>query len=705
MKIFSILCVIGLFIFLLTTTGNATHTSRMPKVLIIKENPKKDTDYIEQEAYTTIMRKFKNEGKHNDIHFVSKAIYFDDIDDINEGNRTNKNKCDFITSNKENLVYTVFLSGDTSKYKKIKDCLPEEIPIITSIGTTDVLDRNNTWVTTISSLAKGKANAIEKLIEIEKKDGLIVLFDKAEGIDTYTDKVVAELNIPTTKISYIREEKIENQKKLQEGLDKSNKLILLVSKSRNKTMDIFENFEANISSKIDQKNDILLLKINKEDKKDINLTKSKIFELSYTIPGYNPDMRLPLYQKAYDICDNYKKVDKDICLKIYGDAYIKLHTYLNLALSAPNTNSDSTMSDESNASNSKNKDVNITAMRKSIHKNIINHDKTNTYYHKESNKLYKFKKSESGKCHYNSLIDLGITNYYIVRLDNENDGFLHYKQISNDNKDGNVSTVYLDMKLSNLIVHNLSASSTYIEGFIRVLTSNKEFDLNTSYKVNFIDTASKKSEIIFVKENNVTVDGMKMHEKFYTFSGNFNINNDLLFFPADRQKIYISFTPTYTKDTNDTTNSYLMHLQEQDKTEISFDKWTIEKIKPFLSKKIMVFRDSAIEENSSISYKPVSNFEITIKRQAPFGFIGKFILPLVIIILLVIGTRLHLNHDLSLSNSIYGSSFAGIISIYFIFNLVIGIENFIYFDAVFLVVLAFPVVLMIRNIYKHRLKK
>ena len=700
MKVLSLLVyVFGIFLFLLPIIGNAT---QMPMVLIIEKNLEKDKDYIKQKAYTTIMEKFKGESKYNDIEFVSKVINFDNT---NEGNITKRDLSEFIQKNKKNLIYIIFLPGDTSKYKKIKDSLLQEIPIITSIGTVNVLDEKHSWVTTISSLAKGKANAIDKLIKIEKKDGLIVLYDKAEGIDTYTAEVVAELNVPTTKISYIREEKIEDQKKLQEGLDKSNKIILLVSKSRNKTMDIFENFEANISSKIDQKNDILLLKINKEDKKDINLTKSKIFELSYTIPGYNPDMRLPLYQKVYHICDNYKKIDKHICLKIYGDAYIKLHSYLNLALTAPDTNSDNTMSETLKASNSKNKEVDIRAMRKNIHKNIINHNGTNSYYHEKTNRLYKFKKSKSENFHYSALIESNITNYYIVRLDNNNDGFLHYNQISNGDENGteSLSSVYLDMKLSNLIVNNLSASSAYIEGFIRLLTTKEKFDLNTMYRINFIDNALKKSEIILVKKDQTKINDVTIYEKFYTFKGNFNINNDLKWFPLDQQKIYISFTP---RDASAKKDRYLMHLQgQEDNKIIDFNKWEVTEIKPFLSKEIIMFKSSAIEKNSSVSYKPVSNFEITIKRKTALGFMGKFMLPLAIIVLLVIGTRLHLNHNLSISSSIYGSSFAGIISIYFIFNLVIGIEDFIYFDLLFLLCLGIPVLLLVCNIRKHGGKK
>lgn len=697
MKIFSILYAFGVFLFLLPATGNATHNTHMPIVLIVKEDLERKKDYekiIKHEAYDSVMQIF--ESKHDDMRFVDKVIQFYDKNDTNR-TRTNLNQ--FIQENKQNIVYIVFLPKNTSKYNKIKNYLPERIPIIAGIGTAKSLDKNNTWVTTTSSLAKGKAIAIKKLMHMENKNELIVLYDKANDIDTYTKEVLSNLedmNISVSKIGYTKGEKIESPKKLQ----KKNKLILLVSKSSDKTIDIFKNY---IDTNKNQENDILLLKIKNEERKDINLTKSKIFELTYNIPGYNPDFRLPLYQEIEGTCDNLEGIDKHICLKMYGNEYIRLHTYLNLALGPQDENPNKTKISESNINVIKNNEKNIIEMRKHIHNNIINHNKTNTYYHEKTNALAMFRKS--GNFYYSALIESNITNYYIVRLDNKNDGFLHYNQISNSDKKGNrsLSTVYLDMKLSNLIVENLSASSAYIEGYIRILTTNEKFDLDEMYRMNSLDSVLKKSEIIFVKENPKEIDDMTMYEKFYTFKGNFNINNNLFRFPFDQQKIYISFTP---RDTNGTSDSYLMHLQEQDKKRIDFDKWYVERIKPFLSKEIMMFKDSAIEQNSSVSYKPVSNFEITIHRKTATGFIMKFIIPILIILLLALGTQIHLHRrrDLGIAISIYISSFAGIISIYFIFNLVIGIESLIGFDFVFLIFLGFPVGLMIYNIYKHRNK-
>ncbi len=685
MKIFSFLFIFGISLFLLPALGNATDDTHMPMVLIIKENLERKKDYekiIKQEAYDNVIQIF--ESKHNDIEFASKVIHFDDT---NDGNKTRTNLSQFIEENKKNLAYIIFVPGDTSKYKKIKDYLPERIPIITSIGTVKVLDKKNIWVTTTSSLARGKAIAIEKLMQMGNKNELIALYDETDTIDTYTNEVLQNLedmNVSVSRIGYTKKKKIKSSKKLQE----KNKLILLVSKSKDKTKGIFKNFQDKIYSDTNPENDILLLKHKEEDNTNIFLKKSKIYGLRYEIPGYNPDLRLPLYQEVENICDNQKAVSKHMCLKIYGIEYIKLHTYLNLAFSTNIT---------------KNNELSIAEMRENIHNNIINHNKTNTYYSDKTNTLYKFKKS--GNFYYSALIESNITNYYIVRLDNKNDGFLHYNQISNSEESGkkSLSTVYLDMKLSNLIVENLSASSAYIEGFIRILTAKKQFNLNEIYRINFTDNVLKKSEIMFVKENQKVIDGMKMYEKFYTFRGNFNINNNLFNFPLDKQKIYISFTP---RDNGDSNDNYLMHLQEQGKKKIYFDKWYIEEIKPFLSKEIMMFKDSAIELNSSISYKPVSNFEIIIHRKMATGFLMKFIFPIFIILALALGTqlRLHKRHDLGVAISIYISAFAGIISIYFIFNLLIDIESLIGFDFAFLFFLSVPVGLMIYNIYKHRHK-
>ncbi len=690
MKIFSLLYLFGLFLFFLPAAGNAEHNAHRPIVLIVKEDLQGKKEYekiIKREAYDNVMRIF--ESKYDDIQFVNKVI---DFSEKNDTNGTKENLSQFIEKNEKRLVYIVFVPGSTFQYDQIKDYLPEKTPIITSIGTAESLDKTNIWVTTSSSLARGKAIAIKKLMDMENKDELIVLHD--EDIDTYTNEILQhlekEMKVSITKIEYTKEGKLENPQKLQE----KNRLILLVSKSSNNAMEIFQNFKKCIYDDINHENDILLLKSKEKDRKEIYLEKSKIFYLSYKIPGYNPDLRLLLYQEIDDICDNLKKeIDKHLCLETYSDTYIRLHTCLNQALSTQDINSSNTMSSEEN----------ITKMRKDIYDNIINHNETNTYYHEETNALAKFKKSEN--FYYSALIESNITNYYIVRLDNKNDGFLHYNQISND-KNSSLSTVYLDMKLSNLIVENLSASSAYIEGYLRILTTKKKFDLNKMYRINSIDSVLKKSEIILVKENKKMVDDIEMYEKFYIFKGNFNINNHLFYFPFDKQKIYISFTP---RDANATHDGFLMHLQKPNKKKMDFDKWDIDDIQPFLSEEIIMFNINAIEQSSSLSYKPISNFEITIHRKTASGFLIKFIFPIFIILGLALGTQIYIyrREDLGVGINVYISAFAGIISIYFIFNLLIDIESLIGFDFVFLSFLAVPVGLMVYDIYKymHKISK
>ena len=692
MKIFSMLCVIEFFLFLLTTTGNATHThtSHIPMVLIVKEDLTKQYGYekiIKPKAYANVMKMFKSE--YDDIQFVDKAIDFSD-----ETNKTKLNLSEFIHKNKENLIYIVFLPGSTSKYNQVKNYFPKRIPIITSIGTVEILENNNTWVTTTSSLARGKAIAIKKLMDMENIKDLIAICDKDNNIDIYTNEILDELkdmNVFVSRKDYIKNKKITRT----ENFHEKNKLILLVSKSSNNTLDIFNNFKKMINTDKNHEYNILLLRVKKEEEKLIHLPKGKIFTLSYEIPGYNPDLRLPFYDEIENICDNLN--DKKMCQKVYGTAYVKLHTFLNLALEDQYADSNYTMPDKA--------DTNITKMRDNIYSNITNHNKTNIYFNEKTKALYKFKKENN--FYYSSLIESGITNYYIVRLDKENDGFLHYNQIpdGDGNRRRSLSTVYLNMKLSNLIVENLSASSVYIEGFIRIITTEKQFDLKKMYRISFIDNASKKSEIVSVKENQKEIDGITIYEKFYTFKGNFNINNDLFYFPSDKQNIYISFTP---RDTNATTEDrYLMHLQEEDHKIIDFDKWKVTNIKPFLSKEIIMFKTSAIESNSSVSYKPVSNFEITIERNTASGFMFKFIFPISVILLLAVLTLIHLHRrsDTGIAISIFISAFAGIISIYFIFNLLLGIESLILFDFAFLVFLVIPVIFTIYYIYTYRKNK
>jgi hypothetical protein len=293
----------------------------------------------------------------------------------------------------------------------------------------------------------------------------------------------------------------------------------------------------------------------------------------------------------------------------------------------------------------------------------------------------------------------GMTNYYVVRLDKEKD-FLHPYQVKIDNnkKVKSLSTVYIDFKLVKLIVPDLSASKAYIEGMIRIFSINDNVDLKKHFQINFLNDSSIKPEVTLVQSLSHYEGKVKFYEKFYIVKGDFNINNDLWKFPYDEQKIYISFKP---KDFIN--NPFVVQLQESTFDKLDFDEWTVEYMKPFVSDEIVKFKENIVLQKASIFYKPTSNFEIAITRNTTYSIMLKFILPVLIIVMLIMVTFFffHTKSSLDATVDIYISAFAGIISIYFIFNLLIDIENLIIFDIAFLFFICLSIFYIILNMFRY----
>lgn len=630
-----------------------------PTVLIIEA---KSENVIKQKAIDSVIKKFEN--IYENYLFEKIEIDFSKMEEIEDLKI-------YIEENKDELVY-IIAPSNTSEYKQIVSFLPKKIPIITEVGTAMVLNKEDSWVTTVSALAKGKAIAIEKLIKQNKNDALLVLFD--ETIDEYTQEILEYFSDSPIDIIYMDVNKIDNKE-----LNIKNRLIFLASKTNSETKKLYDKIYRDVLLKYNIRNDLLLLKVSEKDTSSFTY-KHHIYYLSYDIPGYLPDFRLLFYKHVDDLCDS-ENINTTTCFKIYGKEFQQLYMFLDLGLYKAKT------------------DEKIQTIREQIYKNITQYDTKNIYYDKVTKKIMQFKKD--GNFYYNSLIENGITNYYIVRLD-KNIDYLNSFQITTQKADSSKiksqDTVYLDFKLEKLLVTDLSASATYIEGTIRIVSTNKDIDLKEDFHINFDQNSLKQSSIKLIDQNMYTKGEKNLYESFYTVKGYFNIENDLWKFPYDKQKVYISFTP---KDF--VNNAFVVQLQENDDTNIDFGEWTMDYIKPFLSNEIVKFKKNVLLEESSVYYKPISNLEIQITRNTSLAIMLKFVLPVLIIITLIIITYnfFHKTSTLDSSVDIYISSFAGIISIYFIFNLLIDIENLIIFDIAFLFFMILSIIYIILNMMRY----
>ena len=630
-----------------------------PTVLIITAKSSNNT--LKEKARNAVEKEMK--VKYKNYKFTNKIIDFDNKDSINKLQ-------DYINKNIDNLVYIV-APKNTSEYKAIASVLPKKVPIITSVGTALVLNKKDSWVVTTSALSKGKAIAIKNLIHKNTTQDIVVLYDSE--IDDYTAEIIQYLLDFNIKMSFMDINEIEPQE-----LKVTNRLIFVAAKTNPDTKRIYDKINEPYLIKHNIMNDLLFLKVSQKDKSYFNY-QSNIYYLAYDIPGYLPDFRLKLFKNVKKLCD-LKNSTITRCYQTYGKEYKSLHMFLDLGLNAIK------------------KDDKTNSIRENIYKKLINYDKTNIYYNKDTKQIVQFKKNNN--FYYSSLIEEGIKNYYIVKLDKNKDYLNDFQINTKESSDKSVKsqiTVYLDFKLEKLLVTDLSASGAYIEGIVRIVSTNKDINFKKDFHINFDNNSLEQSSIKLIDKNKYIDNAKELYESFYLIKGYFNIESKLMNFPFDKQKVYINFAPE-----DFVNNHFVVQLQENDSHDINFGEWSVDYIKPFLSNDIVTFRRNALIKTSSVFYKPVSNLEIQISRQTSFAILMKFVLPVVIILFLIGFTYFsyHKNSSLDSSVDIYVSSFAGIMSVYFIFNLLIDIENLIWFDIGFLLVMFISTIVILLNMHR-----
>ncbi len=345
----------------------------------------------------------------------------------------------------------------------------------------------------------------------------------------------------------------------------------------------------------------------------------------------------------------------------------------------------------------------IKDIRKNIFEILKSYSKR-VYIQKDTKNIIFFEKKdireliETNKekyIYYNNIYkrkDIGLKNKFIIKLEDNTRTLLPLQYIEDIN--GSYKKIpVVDIKpfIKNIEILNLSTDIALVDLY---LTIKYLKDYNISYPHNFqilpIAQFKNKTELSLVKS--YTKDKFKY--KIYRIKVYTPVENDLFFFPFDKFTIRVEFI----------INNYqkMPIILNIDDTYIpkNIRNWNIENIFATYAENPLVIS----QKENEIAYLYKNFLDIKIKRDRPIMVLIKYLLPALLLFIIGLYSAYKI---LILKRSEDGigiivDSILGIISVYFIFSLLISIKDLILMDIIFYILITILTILALLIFYKQK---
>ena len=311
-----------------------------------------------------------------------------------------------------------------------------------------------------------------------------------------------------------------------------------------------------------------------------------------------------------------------------------------------------------------------------------------------------FKQIGDGSAYYNQYIELGMYNKYITRIDKKHLlskiqmplGFDPKKQSKKDP----IPVVFVDFNIKKIEATGIKPDLINITSYLRLYSTSKEIDFSDI----IIPTAITDS-IVYSLSNKRTYEkkDIKHYSTMYKLSFDTKVDSDMFYFPFDTQEMNVLMEP---KNFNDK-KFFIQPVSMSDSDIVINDpNWDISSIEGVsLSQNIKVRPTPNItEDRAEIISVPLVGFKVELKRKNEWATVLKFAGPIAAILFLVLMSFFFLNRQqLSEKITIVVSGLLAIISIYFIFSILINIESFVVFDLLFILSVLFCVFVLVFEMY------
>ncbi|BCD67490.1 hypothetical protein [Nitratiruptor sp. YY09-18] len=647
-----------LLILLLITIS--VYADEYKKVLVITNyNPfradteafKKGLDDVKKEI----------ERKYPKIKVVYTNIFID---------RKNKKLIEKDINKLEKILNDKFLfivaPGISKAFGTVAPCLPKDTPIITASSAIDELQKFKGNIFSTSDLPRySKAKDIYKLKKIIKYKRIINVYDKQPGsYPIYILKAFAKDN-PDIKIININLTSINKGFLDKYGNDalfyisangtKSCKIIFDRLNFIIKNLEFLYNKKYNISYYLSYFSTIYSYKNDKKvfSSSSITSNKKNIFEYEYLRP---------------------LKYKNEKLIKRYDQAFRWYYPKILLGLRGL-----------------ENFDLDINVLHRIIIDNLKKTNIYNPFVDKRTRYIYAFEKKDYNgrEIYFNAIRKYNILKNYLYIL-SSGQKLLNPIQIFNDFK---YHTIYVTPQIKKLKILTLDATKAKVDLVIRAASINKNFEFGKS----ILMKSAKKDDfdIKLLSSSKITFLNTPLYYKVYNIHLMININSDLFKFPYDKQIINIPFYPNnFSKD-----HYVIQMINDKNQYDATIsDNWFIDKHFPTYSRQIYKV-ENGLDKKLKVLLTDINYFTLQIKRKDPLQIILKYFLPAIILLFMAIFIGYFIFKKYSQNHiAIISDVLLGIISIYFIYSLLIQIETLIIMDLVFYVII-FMVILLIISIF------
>ncbi len=628
-----------LLIFLLTTI--VIYANEYKILVITYYNPlRKDI-----EAFEKGLKKVKKEieNRYSNIKIVYTNVYID---------RKKKNLIEKDIKNLKKVLKDRYLfiiaPGISKTFGEVARYLPLDTPIITAASTIDELKKYKGKVFSTGSLTKyNKTKDLQRLKSIINFNKIINVYDKTPG--SYPEEILKSFSNANPDVEKVNID-IENIDKT--FLDKyGDNALIFISANGTKTSKIL----------IDRIEFILK---NLEFLYDKNY--KVYFYLPYfsTIYSYQNDKEVftssSVYSNKknifeYEYLQNIKYKDEKY-IQRYDQAFRWYYPKILLGLRGL-TNFDS----------------DIDVLHRIVYNNLKKTTIDNPFIEEKTRYVFAFEQEEG--IYFNVIRKYGILNNYLFVL-SSGQKLLYPIQLM-DNK--TYHTVYITPQIKKLKILTLDATKAKIDMIVRIACIDENIELGKDI---LIESANKdKLDIKLLNISKITsFQNIDLYHKVYSVTLTTNINSKLFTFPYDEQIINIAF---YSN--NFSKNPIMIQMINDKKNYDSTisDNWIITKHFPTYSRDIYKV-ENGMDSRSKVLLSDINYLTIKIKRKEPLQIILKYFLPAVILLFLAIFISYFIFKRYSKNHiGIVSDVLLGIISIYFIYSLLIQIETLIVMDLIF----------------------
>ena len=639
------------------------------------------TNYDEKDASFEFVKKAEeqiNKTKKNIIWF-----------NINYSQITDERYKEIVRKKIKNILQEkniiAVVDGSTSRAAEITlDLFPKDMPIIADSSSPYVLTKfKGDQIFSISSIPYlSRGRSIYLLTKLLNKKNIVFILD--EETSPYSKVIYYSL------LKRLKKDKIKlKEYSLQEFKEKNiikkygNKALYVIGiDSSSKIADFIYNV-------LDKEKGLDAFAIYYSSKKFKKIKNTRVFGVIFH-NGKNPNFLEYKCLNNVDINNSYNLYKYFSVYRLYNSKINFIKSLINEKVLEQNT---------------------TYQIRKIINKKLPIYSKKVFVDTECSNYLFLFKKynpfyfnirDKNISLYFNSILskDVGLRNmyikYYNPELKKEYYYPIQYIFLEKEQRPKAIPTLSIEGKINKISILNLSTETASIDMYLILKyiskIGNKKLDFNypNDLKILSKDMYIKKSEYSLIKTYEKKVDNFIFKYKIYRIKIFVPVINNLFFFPYD--KFYLKLE---IANDNFTKKPYFLSINNFDYKIKSSNLQPINLFSTYSEKIVYIEPDTPL-------IMPKNTILLKLKRKNAIFVIIKYLLPAIVIMMigLYIGymiIKFDIEHD---SKGILSDTILGVISIYFVFSLLISIKQLVLMDIIFYFMISILSILLVIIFYK-----